>query len=760
MLNCDFNNRRILLISVLALVLIVGAGIYSLPVSAQTWQQPQNTPPNCISGQPGCDPPINTSATGQSKDAGLILNWLPFPQGSQYGLLVRNGNVGIGDLDPSALLVVGPDGNFGAVDGANDLYVADSIEVDGSLCLNNICASDWSGVVGAGGGAYWDADGNDIYNNSAGFVGINVGDDTTWTVPRFVLDVRDNGNLDPIVNVDVSGLVDHKTGFRIGIGGTEQWFIGMPDPSPAGDTKLRIQNSGADLMVIDDITGQVGIGEDVPEGLLQVGSSNAGGTPGKIVFGDNANYGNEAEIYSDGTSGADLILKSYSADGDIFIRGSDALSGQTEAGIYFQDDDATLNAMYIGTGGTNAGNVGIGSTNPGGNKLYVLRAENYDVSESTFQNTLFDLNVSGTVDQGTNMSSRGVYIDVDSSAQGTIATGNRHYLYGLYNRVDVNNPGKPYYAMGTYNLVTNRSDNSPGYIYGAYNYARNMQNLGSMTAMYGANNLAYNQGDMTITNLWGAYDIASNYGNGLASDARGTYGYAFNYQGGTITNAQGGYFHVRNNNALGTITNAFGARGYIQESAGTIGTGYGFYSDCDGADTCYGLYVSAGDAGVLADQDYGIYVTGEDSNYFSGDVGVGGDLTVTGSDVAEVFSTPYDLTEGTVVVMDENSREHRSSRPCEQEYDSGVVGVVSNNPAIIMGEVDSQFSEIIAVTGIVKVKVVNYNGNIKKGDLLTTSSVKGHAMKASDPKIGTIIGKALEDFNGYQGEIMALINLQ
>jgi hypothetical protein len=58
------------------------------------------------------------------------------------------------------------------------------------------------------------------------------------------------------------------------------------------------------------------------------------------------------------------------------------------------------------------------------------------------------------------------------------------------------------------------------------------------------------------------------------------------------------------------------------------------------------------------------------------------------------------------------------------------------------------------------VKVVTYNGIIKKGDLLTTSNIPGHAMKADEPKIGTNIGKALESFTGVQGEIMVLINLQ
>ena len=48
----------------------------------------------------------------------------------------------------------------------------------------------------------------------------------------------------------------------------------------------------------------------------------------------------------------------------------------------------------------------------------------------------------------------------------------------------------------------------------------------------------------------------------------------------------------------------------------------------------------------------------------------------------------------------------------------------------------------IALQGRVPCKVV---GRVKKGEMLTTSAVAGHATRSLDPKIGTIIGKALED---------------
>jgi hypothetical protein len=77
-----------------------------------------------------------------------------------------------------------------------------------------------------------------------------------------------------------------------------------------------------------------------------------------------------------------------------------------------------------------------------------------------------------------------------------------------------------------------------------------------------------------------------------------------------------------------------------------------------------------------------------------------------------------------------------------------------------MGKVGSPYKAIVAMVGVVTVKVTAINGEIKKGDMLTTSSVKGRAMKSTEQKTGTIIGKALEDFSGDEGEIMVLVNLK
>jgi hypothetical protein len=87
----------------------------------------------------------------------------------------------------------------------------------------------------------------------------------------------------------------------------------------------------------------------------------------------------------------------------------------------------------------------------------------------------------------------------------------------------------------------------------------------------------------------------------------------------TVANAYGGYFKVEDQ-LPDTITNAYGAYSRILAN-GSIGTGYGYYASCEDASTCYGLYVNAGDPQVTT--AWGLYVTGEDKNYVSGNLGIG-----------------------------------------------------------------------------------------------------------------------------------------
>jgi hypothetical protein len=145
------------------------------------------------------------------------------------------------------------------------------------------------------------------------------------------------------------------------------------------------------------------------------------------------------------------------------------------------------------------------------------------------------------------------------------------------------------------------------------------------------------------------------------------------------------------------------------------------------------------------------------------DVAVTGTVsTRTGSDFAEEFLTDKPLEPGTVVVMGDQG--YKSAKPAAKDYDKKVIGVVSDNPSIIAGRVDLRDADshkaVVAVIGVVSVKASDSNGPIKRGDLLTSSSQEGYAMKADSHRSGTIIGKALEDLTEKDGRVKVLVKLQ
>jgi hypothetical protein len=66
---------------------------------------------------------------------------------------------------------------------------------------------------------------------------------------------------------------------------------------------------------------------------------------------------------------------------------------------------------------------------------------------------------------------------------------------------------------------------------------------------------------------------------------------------------------------------------------------------------------------------------------------------------------------------------------------------------------ESEFTVDLALAGRVPVKV---QGPIRKGDMLVSAG-NGCARAESDPKLGSVIGKALENFDGDEGTIEVLI---
>jgi hypothetical protein len=119
-------------------------------------------------------------------------------------------------------------------------------------------------------------------------------------------------------------------------------------------------------------------------------------------------------------------------------------------------------------------------------------------------------------------------------------------------------------------------------------------------------------------------------------------------------------------------------------------------------------------------------------------------LQATYADIAEYYEGDQEYEPGTVLVFG-GDKEVTTTTIIN---DTRSAGVVTTNPAYVMNSEQTGLKVCIALAGRVPCKIV---GRVKKGDLLTTSATLGCAVKANDPKLGAIIGKALE--NKDYGEI-------
>ena len=87
----------------------------------------------------------------------------------------------------------------------------------------------------------------------------------------------------------------------------------------------------------------------------------------------------------------------------------------------------------------------------------------------------------------------------------------------------------------------------------------------------------------------------------------------------------------------------------------------------------------------------------------------------------------------------------------DKTYDDRVLGVVSTAQSIELGAVGDDFVPV-ALQGRVPVKISLEGGPIRNGDLITSSSIPGYAMRARKP--GRTIGMALESFDGITGDVV------
>jgi hypothetical protein len=120
------------------------------------------------------------------------------------------------------------------------------------------------------------------------------------------------------------------------------------------------------------------------------------------------------------------------------------------------------------------------------------------------------------------------------------------------------------------------------------------------------------------------------------------------------------------------------------------------------------------------------------------------------ADLAEIYAADQEYLPGTVLSFGGNKEVTMS----DVYSDNRVAGVVSTNPSYVMNSVMSDpYATAVALTGRVPTSVT---GQVRKGDMMISHG-DGTATACSQPAMGTVIGKALEDFAGTSGMIEIVV---
>jgi hypothetical protein len=209
------------------------------------------------------------------------------------------------------------------------------------------------------------------------------------------------------------------------------------------------------------------------------------------------------------------------------------------------------------------------------------------------------------------------------------------------------------------------------------------------------------------------------------------------------------------------------------------GNAVGVLGVSEGGDGISGRSNARGKSGVFGytqwNDGYGGYFVnagGGEALHTEGRAFVSGELSVAvltirgGADLAEPFeSSQGRLAPGSVVVIDEANP--GKLKEATSAYDTKVAGVISGaggvNPGIALRQEGvHETGQNVALTGRVYVQADATFGPIRPGDLLTTSTTPGHAMKVTDaPRAaGAILGKAMTPLAEGRGLVLVLVSLQ
>jgi hypothetical protein len=142
--------------------------------------------------------------------------------------------------------------------------------------------------------------------------------------------------------------------------------------------------------------------------------------------------------------------------------------------------------------------------------------------------------------------------------------------------------------------------------------------------------------------------------------------------------------------------------------------------------------------------------------------GGSGDIKLQGADLAEDFAARTVIEPGSVVVALGVDEVAVAQEPCDRRVIGVAAGAGGLRSGLRLGTRPGVDRIPIAMAGRAYCMADATHGAIGLGDLLTTSTTHGHAMRVTDPAaaVGAVFGKALARLENGKGLIPVLLALR
>ena len=660
------------------------------------------------------------------------------------GVLSVTGNANVGNIGAAAGVFTGAVNATGNITGGN-LVTGGVLSATGNVSGGNLTTA---GVVSATG----NVSGGNL--TTAGQIKSTAATAATSTTSGAIVS---GGGLGVAGNLHVGGTAHNIAGnLTVGnltVSGTT-YTVNSNNVSYV-DSILELHNTSDSSPLTTDDGKDVGIRVHYYKGS------------DKHAFFGWANDSSSFEFYSDGTETAGVFSGTYGV-----MKGAQFNSTATTGTAPFIVNSTTTVANLAAATATSATTAGTVTNAAQGNITSVgtltsltvsgnISAGN--VSATTFTGALSGAaTTAGTVTtaaQGnitsvgtlTGLSVNGTVTAVNVTANTGVFTGNASGLTAI--------PGANITGTISSGVVPTLNQNTTGYAATVSGAAQgNITSVGTLTSLTVTGNIS---GGNISTG--GVLSVTGNANVGNIGAAAGVFT--------TVTGSAAGMTSIPAGNLSGTIptgvlgnsTHYIGTtaialnRGSAAQSLTGITSIDGYAATVSGASqgniTSVGTLTSLTTSGTIAPNANGTIDIGTTTARFNNVYGVtfiGVSNTAKYADLAEKYTADADYEPGTVLEFGGDAEVTVSTT----DASSKVAGVVTTDPAYLMNShLESAHTAAVALQGRVPCKVI---GPVAKGDMMVSAG-NGRARAEADPKIGSVIGKALEAHADGEGVIEVVV---